>query len=112
MSRKATTELKEISNTNITANYTNFGAPIVSPIFTMVMINTTDIEVYISEDGVVDKFRVPAGGTLSFDVASILDNADDTVYLLANKTQLQIKQQNSIATATFGDVYANVVGVS
>lgn len=109
MSRKADFEIKEITATDITGTYQAFGIPTVDPCVVAVFVNTSDVECYISSDGVNDIIRLPSGGTMSFDTKDIVDRSDNSVYLFGAQTQLQIKLQLLLAPATWGDVYCNLV---
>jgi len=112
MSRRILFELKEIDATDITTAYVDFGLPTENPCIVADFINTSDVEFYISIDGVDNILRLPAGGTATFDTKNIKDHADTSVYIFGAKVQLQIKLQNPNATGTWGDVYCNMLTIT
>ncbi len=112
MSRKIAFELKEIEATSVTSVYQNFGSVTKNPCIVADIINTSDTEMYLSVNGVDNVLRVPAGGTITFDTSSVKDHADESVYVLGVNIQLQIKLQNILSPATWGNVYTHLLTVT
>ncbi len=112
MSRCILYELKEITANTITNTFQNFGSVTQHPCIIYNFVNTSDTELYVSFNGIDNDLRIPAGSTTVYDTTNVLDHADSSVYLLRANTQLQIKLQNVLAPATYGDVFANILTVT
>ncbi len=112
MSRIIEYELKELTATTITDTYSNFGSPTLNPCIIYNFTNTSDVEYYVSFNGIDDDLRIPPGSTIVYDTTNVLDHADSSVYLLRANTQIQIKLQNVLAPATYGDIYVNILTVT
>ncbi len=112
MSRRVAYELKEVTATTITSTFQDFGSPIENPCVIASFANTSDVEMYLSIDGINNTMRMPSGATLVLDTTNVKDHADNTVYLFRVNTQLQLKLQNPLATATWGDIFVNIITVT
>ncbi len=112
MSRRIVYELKEFSSSNITNDFQDFGSPIQNPCVVATFINTTDIDVYITLDGINNDIRLTTGSTLIFDTTNVIDHADNSIFLMRVNTQMQLKQENILAPAVRGDVIAHILTVT
>lgn len=111
MSTKTAFEIKEIIARDVTNTYQDFGIPTENPCIVACFINSSDVEMYISMDGVKDIIRLPAGGTTSLDTKNCEAVLDSGKYIFGKKIQLQIKLQNPLAPAKWGDVFVNLVTI-
>ena len=112
MSRCILYELKELTANTITDTYSDFGSATLHPCIIYNFTNTSDVEYYVSFNGVDNDLRIPQGSTIVYDTTNVLDHADSSVYLLRANTQIQIKLQNALAPATYGDIYVNILTVT
>lgn len=55
------------SAASIVSNYTTLGAALTKPWRIMLIKNTTNKTVFVSEDGAIDHYEIPAGTSDSFD---------------------------------------------
>ena len=62
--------LRELSFSSVGASYIAIGAPLTNPSRLFILQNLTDETVYISDDGVNNKFKFPPGGALTLDNVS------------------------------------------
>ena len=106
MSRLASYELFEFDATTLSGAFQDFGTPISNPVIIISFFNTSDVEVYITIDGINNTWRVPASATLTLDSRDISDNNNDSIYLIRKGAQLQVLQVT--AAGTLGDIIANI----
>ena len=111
MSTKTAFEIKEIDAKDVTDTYQAFGIPTENPCIVACFVNSSDVEMYISIDGIKNIIRLPAGGTVAYDTKNTEAVLDAGKYIFGKKIQLQVKLQNPLAEATWGDVFVNLVTV-
>lgn len=106
MSRLASYELFEFDSTNLTGSFQDFGTPLLNPVIIVSFSNTSDVDVYLSIDGLTNTWRIPSLGTLTLDSRDISDNNNDSVYLIRKGVQMQILQVTGAGAS--GDIIANI----
>ena len=106
MSRLASYELFEFDATTLSGTFQDFGTPLANPVIILSFFNTSDVDVFISIDGINNTWRVPSIATLTLDSRDINDNNNDSVYLIRKGAQLQVLQVT--APATSGEIIANI----
>jgi hypothetical protein len=100
-------ELKEFDATSLDGTYKNFGSAFSNPAIKIMIFNTSDVDVYVSEDGATNLFRVPAGSAMTFDESMFKIPDRGHEYLFPKSTQLTVTQESGAGTA--GDIIAHVV---
>lgn len=101
--RAATENLRSKAFGSISGTYAILGTALDNPARILVWQNLTDKTVLISDDGVNDKFVLPASGYFVLDLTA---NASMDGYFYAEGTQFYVKD-NGVAT-TSGAVYLSV----
>ena len=101
------TELKEFDATSLNGTYQDFGSATSNPVTKVMLINTSDVDAYVSEDATTNKFRVPAGAAMTFDEATHRIPNKGQEYYLAKGIQLTIKQVSGAGSD--GDIIAHLV---
>lgn len=92
---------------SITAAYTVLGSALTVPWRMMRIVNNTNGDLFISDDGTNDKIFIPAGGFVLYDLnANELGNDDSRWFVLAAGTQLYVKYSSAPSS---GSVYAEGV---
>ena len=89
----------------IGAGYTVLGSSIASPCRAFSLINLTDATIAFSDDGVNNKFILPAGNTRI--VFLTLNKTLQENYFLAEGTQFYVKHMG--VAPTLGSVYLEVL---
>jgi len=91
-------EIKEFNAASLTAGYQVFGAVLSNPCYGGVIVNESDVAVYISVDGTTNNFRV--GADKIFHLTSLPRHSTLVLgeYLLKKGTQLYIKQATAAGT--------------
>lgn len=90
--RLLNTELKEFDATTLDGTYQNFGTAISNPATKLQFLNTSDVDIYVSDDGVTNKFRIPAGASITFDESTAPLPNKGAEYYLAEGIQLSVTQ--------------------
>jgi len=88
----------------IVAEYTAIGAPLAHAARMLLVQNYTDALLVFTNDGVNDKFVLPAGGQVVFDIAT--NEAFDHGFFSAAGTTYSVAR---IGVPTVGSVYLSVV---
>lgn len=91
-------ELKEFDTASLTGSYQNLGSALSNPAYYAVIVNDSDVDVYISTDGSTDHFRIPSGATLPFSTYPRHNLKTLAACLFKNGTQLEIKQVTGTGT--------------
>ncbi len=97
--------LRSVAFGAIGAGYGVVGTPFSNPARIIVMQNFTNVQVSISDDGVNDKWVLPAGGQMIIDYMA--NRSDVTGFLEeAAGTQLYVKATSALPTS--GNFYVSV----
>ena len=108
MSRVLPIELKEFDATTLDGTDQDFGMPLFNPAIKINIFNTSDIDVYVDCDNVIDmRLRVPAGGVLTLDESTLYFRGVDQEYYLPRGAQLTVTQVTG--AATMGNIIAHIV---
>lgn len=98
-------ELKEFNTASLTGSYQTFGSVLANPATKIQIINTSNVDVYISKDNSTNWIRVPPG-SITFDESTVRVNQADAAYYLAKGIQLYVKQ---VTAPGAGAIWAHVV---
>lgn len=108
MSRILPIELKEFDATTLDGTDQNFGSALANPAIKISVFNTSDVDVYMDYDGVIDlHMRIPAGGTITLDESTLYFRGIDQEYYLPRGSQLTLTQVT--APGTLGNIIAHIV---
>ena len=108
MSRILPIELKEFDATTLNGTDQNFGSALLNPAIKISVFNTSDVDVYMDYDGVIDlHMRIPAGGTITLDESTLYFRGIDQEYYLPKLSQLTLTQVT--APGTLGAIIAHIV---
>lgn len=105
--RLLNTELKEFDATTLDGTYQNFGAALSHPAAKVQFLNTADVDIYVSADGATNKWRIPAGASITFDESTLRISNKDQEYYLRTGAQLSVTQVTGPGTT--GNIIAHVV---
>ncbi len=89
-------ELKEFDAANLTGSFQNLGTSLSNPARYVHINNGSDVDVYITNDGSNNLFRVPAGQPLPMPASR--DKRDEGAFIFSSQDQLQIKQTTGTGT--------------
>lgn len=93
--------LRTFDVSTITANFQNVGSVVDFPSLQGAFINTSTVDVLITDGSSEDDIRVPAGGTFNLTAAPKTQGDDlETNYLFRGNLQLQAKQVTGAAAGT------------
>ena len=98
-------ELKEFNSASLTAAYQDFGAALASPAVSAMIFNDSNVDVYLSIDGVTDHMRIPAGEMLPVVPYNKHNHQNEARCVFAQGTQLSIKRVTAAGT---GYITANI----
>ena len=101
--RAATETLRSRAFGSISGTYAVLGTALLNPARILVWQNLTDKTVFISDDGINDKFVLPGSGYFVLDLTA---NASEDGYFYEQGTQFYVKD-GGVAT-TMGAVYLSV----
>ena len=90
---------------SITGTYAPIGGPLLSPARVIKIVNTTDVDIDISDDGINDKDICPAGTSMFLYDISSNKTAQNTLYLSAG-TLLYVKGSPTTGTVYYVVVFA------
>lgn len=108
MGRILPVELKEFDAMDLDGTDQDFGDPLLNPATKVSFFNTSDVDVYIDYDGVIDqRWRVPANGTITLDESTLYFRGIDQEYYLPRGAQLTVTQVT--APGTEGFIIAHIV---
>lgn len=80
---------RAVDGTSVTDSYANLGAALTKVWVQMSIKNSTDVTVFISEDGTNNHYEMPAGSQESFDLQT--NSPDDAISGKAVGTQFRVK---------------------
>lgn len=98
-------DVREIAFGSITANYTALGAATADYVRLLSINNSTDVEVYISFDGVSDHIRLTSNSFKLYDFTA--NSVHDDGFFLSNRTTFYIKRVSG--APTLGNVWIEVL---
>jgi hypothetical protein len=108
MSRILPIELKEFNATALDGTDQNFGSALSNPAIKISVFNTSDVDVYMDYDGVIDlHMRIPAGGTITLDESTLYFRGIDQEYYLPKNSQLTLTQVTG--AGALGSIIAHIV---
>ncbi len=93
--------IRTLGFASLAATYNALGTKFLNPTRLICLTNTTDGDVYFSDDGVLDKLIVPAGSFKLFDITANKLRIDET-FCLPTNTQFYVRY---ITVPTKGSVY-------
>lgn len=93
--------LRTLGFASISGTYAAVGTPFLHPVRLICFTNTTDGDIFFSDDGVTDKLFIPKGGFKLFDLTTNRYKIT-TQWVLAEGTQFYVKQSSA---PTLGGVY-------
>lgn len=93
--------LRSVAYTSLSSTYMGIGTPILYPCRQFYIVNTTNTLVIISDDGINDKFVIPAGSYILDDVASNRTAPGESLSM-AQGTRLYVRTTGSPSS---GSVY-------
>lgn len=98
--------LRELDYTSFTGSLVAVGTPFAYPVRMMKIINTSDVDLYISDDGLNNKDKIPAG---SFELYDFCSNKTETggSFLYPADTQIYVVPVSG--SATKGSVSITVI---
>ncbi len=99
------TPIGEVAFGSLTGTYQALGAPVVAHPHIIKFTNTTNVDVYISENAVANHLRIPAGGFALFDFTA--NKVRDDGLFVQQGTQFYVKQQTTGASQ--GAVWIEVI---
>ena len=105
--RLLNTELKEFDATNLDGTYKTLGSALSNPATKLQFLNTSDVDIYISDDGSSNKFRIPAGASITFDESTAPLPNKGQEYYLSKGTQLYVTQVSGAGSD--GDLIAHII---
>lgn len=83
---------------SITASYGNLGAALTEVLVMMTIKNTTDVTLWVSEDGSTDHYEIPSGTMESFDFQA--NTPDDKISGKSVGTQFEVKAASGALPAS------------
>lgn len=101
--------LRSIAYSDVGSSYTAVGDPFLYPSRLFKIYNSTNQDLYISNDGINDKDIVPATSSFIYDFASDKSNQGGTLDLPANTT-IYVLYPSSAPTS--GNVYVSTIYAS
>ena len=106
MSRILPIEMKEFTASSLNGTYQTFGSVLSHPAIKIMIHNTSDVDVYLSKDGLTNMCRIPSFGTMTFDESTLYFRGIDQEYYLSKGTQLYLKQVT--APGTLGSIICHL----
>lgn len=92
--------LRTFDAASLTGSFQNVGSPIGFPSWRGTFINTSDVDVLITDQSSEDDIRVPANGTISISELIFSNSERPNKALFDSNVQLQIKQVTASGTGT------------
>jgi len=99
--------LREFDASALTGAYQDIGNIIEFPVQKVAFTNTSDVDVYITDQTTNEDFRIPAGGTLSIGEGLFNNNGSSTKFIFSANTTLKIKQATASGT---GNIIIHLLG--
>ncbi len=105
--RLLNTELKEFDATTLDGTFRNLGTVLANPAVKLQFLNTSDVDIYVSVDGATNKYRIPAGASITFDESTSNIPNKDQEYYESVGTQFTVTQVTGAGTS--GDMIAHII---
>ncbi len=105
--RLLNTELKEFDATTLDGTYRNLGSVLSNPALKLQFLNSSDVDIYISVDGATNKYRIPAGASITFDESTAGVPNKGQEYYEPVGTQFTVTQVTGAGTD--GDMIAHII---
>ena len=90
--------IKSVAFGSITGSYANLGSALSFPLQILIIKNTTDVTLFVSENGTDDHYELPAGTTDGFDLQT--NAISGAMGVKAAGTQFQVKANSGSLPAT------------
>jgi len=98
-------DLRSIGFADISGTYAGIGTALENPSRLIKFVNTTDVDVILSTNGVDDMDIVPAGGFVLYDVMSNRSNSGG-ILVLDQGTRVYVTGSPTKGTVYFVSIYA------
>jgi len=85
--------IRAVEAGNLTDSYQNLGSALTEPVYILMLKNTTDVTVLISEDGTNDHYELPPGASETYDLQA---NRADGLALKRCGLQFKVKINNGV----------------
>ena len=92
--------LRSVAFGSITGSYTALGSPLVYSARMMRLVNATDKDMFISDDGTNNKLYVPSNSFILYDFSTNRYEPDSSFYVAAG-TQIYIKYAAAPGSGAF-----------
>jgi hypothetical protein len=93
--------LRTFDTSTLTANFQNVGAEVDFASLQATFVNTSSVDILVTDGSSEDDIRVPAGGTFNITAATRTTGDDqETNYVFRGNVQLQAKQVTAAAAGT------------
>ncbi len=99
--------LRTFDASSLTGAFQDIGAQITFAVSKVAFTNTSDVDVFITDNSSQDDFRIPSGGTLSLGEGLSNNIKISTIIVFADNTTLQIKQVTAAGT---GNIIIHLFG--
>lgn len=90
--------LRELAYTSLSSSYVELGGVYASPARQIKIQNTTNVDIYVTDNGVDDKDKIPAGGFSLYDFCSNKSSTGGS-FLQGQNTQVSVKIASGSATS-------------
>lgn len=97
MARFLNFELREFDTATLTGAFQNIGAQLTRAAKTVVIANTSTVDVYITNDGTSNVFRIPAGEELPIPAYDTNFTLHEETCVFREGTQLMARQVTAAA---------------
>lgn len=102
MGRLRNYQVLEFDTSTLSGSFQNFGSTTTDEVVEMVIVNDSNVHVYVTVDGTNNDIRVPDGATVRFSTQT----PDNRKFLVAKGAQLKVKQVTGTGT---GHIVANLL---
>lgn len=102
MSRLRNYQVLEFDTASLSASFQNFGSVTTDEVVEMVLVNDSDVHVYVTIDGTNNDIRVPDGATVRFSSQTPTNQK----FLAGKGVQFKVKQVTGTGT---GHIVANLL---
>lgn len=99
-------ELKEFDATTLDGTYQNLGSVLSSAARKIIIFNTSNVEVYVSNDGSTNIFRIPASDKIELSGYNKHNDFNEASHVFPKGIQLTVTQVT--AAGASGDVIAHI----
>ncbi len=99
-------ELKEFDATGLSGSYQNLGTALSLPAREVQIFNTSNVEVYISQDGSTNILRIPATDDIKLSAYAKHNALNEARFVFDSGTQLRVLQVTGAGSS--GDIIAHI----